>query len=307
MTAQSHNPSASSADISNGDFAGVVVCIPAFNEEAGIAKVVLTAKRYSAQTIVCDDGSNDMTGEIAHALGAIVIRHQTNMGKGEALKSLFEEARSLNPKVVVTVDADGQHDATEISALVRPILEGRADLVIGARPMDSEVMPRTRILGNKILDSMVSRRTGRKAKDSQSGFRAYSLRALDAVQSRSRGMSVEAQTLIDASEAGLRMETVPISTTYENIRRKRSITSQFAEVFDYIVTESVSRSPVKYLGIPGLVSLALGVVVGLGVVQTFTRTQQLALGTALISAILIVVGTVAIATSIIIKLLTSRE
>ncbi len=307
MTTQSQDSSATSTGISGADFAGVVVCIPAFNEEAGIAKVVLEAKRYSAQTIVCDDGSNDMTGEIAHALGATVIRHQKNMGKAEALKSLFEEARTLNPRVVVTLDADGQHDPVEISAMVRPILEGKADLVIGARPMKAEIMPRSRILGNKVLDLMVSRRAGRKVQDSQSGFRAYSLRALNAVQFRSRGMSVESQTLIDATEAGLRTETVPISTTYENIRRKRNITSQFAEVFDYIVTASIARSPVKYLGIPGLISLALGVVIGLSVVQVFTRTQQLALGSALISAILIVVGTVAIATSIIIKLLTSRD
>ena len=145
VTAQSQGSSDLPSDLPEFDPAGVVVCIPAFNEETGIAKVVLSAKRYSARVLVCDDGSNDMTGEIAHALGATVIRHQKNMGKGEALRSLLEEARALSPRVVVTLDADGQHDPAEISALVRPIIEGRADMVIGARPMKADVMPRSRI------------------------------------------------------------------------------------------------------------------------------------------------------------------
>jgi len=84
----------------------VVACIPAFNEEKTIGRVVLQAKKYVDGVVVCDDGSGDLTGEIARGLGAVVGRHERNMGYGVALRSLFSEARRLGADVVVTLDGD---------------------------------------------------------------------------------------------------------------------------------------------------------------------------------------------------------
>ena len=95
----------------------VVVGIPAYNEEKTIAKVVIQAKKHSDSVMVCDDGSTDATGEIAKELGAMVITHDRNMGKGEALRSLFVEARKIGADALVTLDADGQHDPNEIPAV----------------------------------------------------------------------------------------------------------------------------------------------------------------------------------------------
>jgi glycosyltransferase involved in cell wall biosynthesis len=109
----------------------VVACIPAFNEEGSIGGggvVVVQARNYVDRVVVCDDGSVDLTGAIAEGLGAVVIRHERNMGKGAALNSSFRYVRDLRPDVVVVLDADGQHDPGEIPRLVEPIVGGAAEL-----------------------------------------------------------------------------------------------------------------------------------------------------------------------------------
>ena len=96
----------------------VVACIPAFNEEDSIAKVILQARKYVDRVIVCDDGSEDFTDEIAESLGAFVIKHERNMGYGASLLSLFKEAQKMSADHVITLDGDGQHDAREIPILL---------------------------------------------------------------------------------------------------------------------------------------------------------------------------------------------
>jgi len=94
--------------------------------------VVRTIK-YVDEVLVCDDGSMDLTGEIAESIGATVVRYERNLGYGAAITSLFEEARRIGSDVLVTLDANGQHNPDEISSLVEPILAGEADIVIGSR------------------------------------------------------------------------------------------------------------------------------------------------------------------------------
>jgi len=88
----------------------VVACVPAFNEERTIAKVVLLAQKHVDKVIVCNDGSSDLTGEIAKSLGAELIRHERNLGKGAALRTLFSRSVELGSDVAVTLDGDGQHE-----------------------------------------------------------------------------------------------------------------------------------------------------------------------------------------------------
>ena len=92
----------------------VVVGIPAFNEEKTIAKGVLQVRKYVDWVVVCDDGSTDMTAEIAERLGADVVRHEKNLGYGVTLKSLFRRAQELGADLMVTLDGDGQHNPAEI-------------------------------------------------------------------------------------------------------------------------------------------------------------------------------------------------
>lgn len=280
----------------------VVVLIPAYNEEKTIARVIITAKKFANDVIVCDDGSTDLTGEIAEAVGARVLRHTQNLGKGASLKTLIEEARRLNPKAVVTMDGDGQHDSAEIPDVVSPVMKDEADVIVGVRSK-GDAMPRERVIGNRLLDEATSRKAGLKLEDTQSGFRAYSSRALASLDFKEKGMAVESQTLIDAAHAGLRISGVPVSTTYEGVKAKRNPVAHFSGVLDYVLSRTVVDSPLLYLGVPGLVALLVGVGAGFWVVNTFFATRLIAFGTALISAILIITGTIALATALILKFL----
>ena len=131
-----------------GDKPFVVVGIPAFNEEHSIARVVLETKKYADAIVVCDDGSSDLTGEIARNLGVYVIRHEQNLGYGAALKTLFRCAREFKADILITLDADGQHEPKEISEIILPIIEGSADLVVGSRFVE----------GNRVEDILAPRR-----------------------------------------------------------------------------------------------------------------------------------------------------
>jgi len=109
----------------------IIAAIPAYNEEKNIAKEVLQAWRYVDRVVVCDDGSAGMTAEIAEGLGADVVRHERNMGYGAAILSLFRRARELDADIMVTLDADGQHDPQGIPALLRPVLKDGVDVAVG--------------------------------------------------------------------------------------------------------------------------------------------------------------------------------
>ncbi len=284
----------------------IVAVLPAFNEQRTIAEMVLKIERHVNEVVVVDDGSTDFTAEIAKKLGATVLAHNTNLGKGVALRTGFEYAKRLEPQVVVVLDTDGQHDPADIPRVIRPVLDGEADLVVGVRPMETSVMPKERIIGNKVLDKVTSRKAGVRVKDTQSGFRAYSFQALERLDFTEKGMSVESQTLIDAAKAGLRIVEVPVATTYEGIEAKRSPLRQFSGILDYIITRTIADSPLLYLGLPGLIGVVLGVAAGLRVLDIFVRTHQIAVGTGLISATLVIIGSVMLATSVILKFLKGQ-
>jgi glycosyltransferase involved in cell wall biosynthesis len=157
-----------------------IACIPAFNEEKTIAKVILQTQKYVDKVIVCDDGSTDMTAEIAEKLGAVVVRHSRNLGYGAALNTLFREAVKLNPSCIVTIDADGQHNPSDIPKLVEPIVRGEADIVIGSRFLSSkDNTPKYRRLGIKVITGIARKISYPQITDAQSGFRAYSRRAVE--------------------------------------------------------------------------------------------------------------------------------
>ena len=198
----------------------VVVGIPAFNEEKTIARVVLEAQKHASFVVVCDDGSTDMTGEIAERLGAAVVKHQKNLGYGAALQSLFEEAREMNADVFVTLDADGQHDPAQIPLLVKPIEEGLAEVVLGSRFMDKNgtaEMPAYRQLGVKVITKLSNGSGKNGVSDAQSGFRAYSKHAMERLGVISEnGMSASIELLRAISKNGLKVCEVPISCKYAN-------------------------------------------------------------------------------------------
>ena len=113
--------------------ARIIICIPAYNEAKSVGDIIQKAKNYATEVMVYDDGSLDNTNYVAKAAGATVIRQSTNKGYGAAIKTLFQAAREKNADIMVTLDADGQHNANQIYDIIEPILNNGFDIVIGSR------------------------------------------------------------------------------------------------------------------------------------------------------------------------------
>jgi glycosyltransferase involved in cell wall biosynthesis len=252
----------------------IIACIPAYNEEATIAKVIIQTQKYVDKIIVCDDGSSDLTGLIAERLGAEVIRHERNLGKGAALRSLFKKAKELKAEIIVTLDADFQHDPADIPKLIKPILDGEADVVVGSRYFKEkpfgEKMPKYRRVGLKALDHFVNWLGKLPVKDTQSGFRAYSLKALMAITPAEMDMSVDSEILMRAAEKGLKILEVPIKVSYLTPKPSKHTPLYHAlQVFSGALKFASIRHPLIFYGVPGLIALAIGLFSGFMAIKLY--------------------------------------
>ena len=275
----------------------VVVVIPAFNEERFIGSVVIKVKRYSVTVIVVDDGSTDDTAAIAASAGAIVVRQPKNMGKGEALNAGFRKAFELKPEAIVMIDADGQHLPEELQAIVRPILNGEADVVVGSRYKKKYNVPIARIFGHIFFNLLTSSMSGVFVSDSQSGYRAFSPRALENTSFHSKGFSVESEMQFLAHEKHLRVLEVPITIQYTD-PPKRSVFHQGLSVLNGVLRLTGQYRPLLFFGVTGLVMLIAGVSFGFVIVDRYVKTQQLATGYGLICVLLSILGLVMMSTGI---------
>ncbi|MEM2905915.1 MAG: glycosyltransferase family 2 protein [Candidatus Bathyarchaeia archaeon] len=188
----------------------VVAVIPAFNEARTIAAVldgVLDAVGYA---IVVDDGSLDGTAALASLDGTVpVVRHPQRRGVGAALRTGIAEALSMRPEVILTLDADGQHNPEEAPSLLEPILSGRADLVVGARDFSKMPVPRQ---ASNLVTARILRGFGVHLPDVQCGFRAIRREALERLQIEEDGYPWAAEQLIRAQRLGVQMGSVEIET-----------------------------------------------------------------------------------------------
>lgn len=277
----------------------VVAIIPAYNEERFIGSVVLKARKYVDAVIVVDDGSTDSTGEIAEAAGALVIRHAHNQGKGAALNTGFRRAREMIPEAVVTLDGDGQQGCEEIPALTQPVLAGQADMVVGSRflAMRSD-LPRWRVFGQRVLTLVTNLGSGFNLSDSQSGFRVFSRKTIETVTFRSHGFSVESEMQFLAQKHGLKVVEIPITCRYDD-GPKRNPFLHGVQVLDGILRLIGQHRPLLFFGVPGLAILLLGLLWGAWVVEIYRKTQTLAVGYALISVMLSILGSLGLFTGII--------
>ena len=136
----------------------ITVGIPAYNEEKNIAKIIVELKKVADQIIVCNDGSTDSTSIIAESLGATIIKHPKNLGYGSAIRSIFLKAREINAEILVTIDADGQHKIEDIKKVIKPVVDGQADISIGSRFLDRrhDSAPKYRKLGINIITKVTN-------------------------------------------------------------------------------------------------------------------------------------------------------
>ena len=213
----------------------LVVLIPAFNEEKNIEKTIRHIPKQifgidELKILVIDDGSTDKTTDMAINGGAYrVILHKTNIGVGAAFMTGIRNAITMNADIVVTIDADSQFDSNQIPELIAPIMNNQADVVIGSRFREGRPkgIPKIKYLGNMIFSRIVSRLIQQKFTDTQTGFRAYSKRALLNI-SVVNDFTYTQEVLIDLKFKGMQITEVPISVKYDDKRKSRVIKNIFS-------------------------------------------------------------------------------
>ena len=273
----------------------LLAAIPAFNEQKTIGSVVLTAQRYATKVIVIDDGSEDETAWVAERAGATVIRHPTNRGYGAALRSCFEYARGSEFEVLVILDGDGQHRPEMIPQVVAPVDEGRADVSIGSRFLDGHNaggVPGYRKFGIRVITKLANLGTRHSGKitDAQSGFRAYSRAAIAAIDPLEADMGASAEILWEANRRSLRIVEVPIKVDYDRKKSVRGPIRHGASVIGSMVRYAEAKHALLFFSLPGFLLFIGGLALGFYVTETYYRTAQLAVGLALVTVLLIVLG-----------------
>ncbi len=292
------NGSTNGASKTNGNLSHghVVARIPAYNEADRIGSVVLQALHHVDEVVVVDDGSTDDTSEIAHEAGATVLKHLENQGKGAAIETLFAYAQANDADALVLLDGDMQHNPHEISKVAYPVLDGTADVSLGFRFGDNTEMPAWRRAGKRVLDYATALGTnsiGAKAEltDSQCGFRAFSRDAIETLEITEGGFGVESEMLVSAQEQGLRLAEVAISCKYEGVDGSTETPVKHASGVLQSLAQLVTRKrPLLFLGVPAFLTAMLGVGLGAWVVYQLSLTGGLAIGTALLSSMLVLAG-----------------
>ena len=275
-----------------------VIGIPAYNEGKNIASILLRLKNISEHIIVCDDGSSDLTSEIAEKLGAIVVTHTKNLGYGAAIKTIFLKAQEINADALVTFDADGQHRIEDIDKILVPIKNNKADIVIGSRFLnDEQKISKYRKIGIKTITELTNITSGTKITDSQSGFRGYNRKTLENIKLTESGMGISTEILIKAKKSNFKIIEVPIIVSYEGETSTHNSIIHGSSVIISTLKYVAMERPLTFYGIPGLVFLIIGVSFGLWAIQIFTNEGVLITNITLISMGGVILGMVMMITA----------
>jgi len=278
----------------------ITIGIPAYNEEKNISEIIKKLKKITDKIIVCDDGSNDSTGKIAKELGALVVRHEKNLGYGAAIRSIFLKAREENSESLITLDSDGQHRIEDIQTVIEPIKNGEADLVIGSRFLDNDGknVPKYRKMGIKIITKLANTSLDQKISDSQSGFRGYGKRVIEEITPSESGMGVSNEILIKASKQEFQITEVPIIILYDgDTSSQNPISHGYSVVMSTLKFISMEH-PLKFYGIPGSIFLSIGLIFLIYTIQLFSETRQILLSSAIIGVSSVIFSSILIMSAI---------
>ena len=202
-------------------FERLAAIVPAYNAAPFIERVIGSISRFipAPQIIVVDDGSTDGTADAAARSGALVVRHETNRGKGAAIRTAVEVVRRM-PRIdaVVMLDADGQHDPSEIPEFAAAFAKGGSDLVVGNRMAAAGAMPPIRVFTNRLTSAIVSMRAGQRIPDTQNGYRLIRAALLTKLHLVTSRYEIESEMIIKACRAGGTAVSIPVRTIYGSER-----------------------------------------------------------------------------------------
>ena len=285
----------------------ITVGIPAFNEEKNIAVLITQLKKIADKIIVCNDGSTDLTSEIAEELGATMINHEKNLGYGAAIRSIFLKSKDLDGDILVTFDADGQHRIEDINRVINPIINGESDLVIGSRFLDESAkeVPRYRKAGIKLITKITNVTIKKQLTDSQSGFRAYSKKVLNELNPSELGMGISTEILIKASAKNFRISEVPIKIVYDGDTSTHNPISHGSSVLLSTIKFTSIEHPLKFYGIPSMIFFAIGLLFTSLSIEYYADIGRLNTNLTLIGAGSILIAVVLLLTGILLYSLIS--
>ena len=273
----------------------IIIVIPAMDEEATIGKVIdgitTTLSPHKCEVIVVDGGSSDKTAEIAEQKGARIL-HQEGSGYGDALQTGFDYAMLSHQQtsLIGMLDADGTYDPGDLPALLEPIVQDRADLVLGNRMvrMEHGAMSLTNRIGNRILSMTIRRLLHIQVHDTQSGFRLFRSDLTRCIDLRTTGMPFATEMLIEAKEANARIREVPISYRQRSGNTKLNPLVDGFRILGTIIRLTRDYNPIVFFGGLGVVLLVAGCVTGFQVVAewimrgTITRLASVVLSSLLV-------------------------
>ena len=286
----------------------ITVGIPAYNEEKNIAKIIVKLKKTVDQIIVCDDGSTDSTSEIAESLGATVVKHAKNSGYGMAIRSIFLKSREINADILVTLDADGQHKIEDINKIIKPVVDGEADISIGSRFLkEDNNTPGYRKLGVKIITKVTNSSLSEKITDAQSGFRAYNNKVLQSLTPADSGMGISTEILIKSSNLGLKIVEVPTEIQYEGDTSTQNPVSHGTEVLMSTLKYISIERPLRFYGIPSAIFFVIGLTFTFLYIQYYAEIGRLSTNLTLVAAGTLLIAIILIVTAILLYSLVSVD
>ena len=284
----------------------ITVGIPAYNEEKTIAKIIVKLKKTVDQIIVCDDGSTDSTSEIAESLGATVVKHAKNSGYGMAIRSIFLKSREINADILVTLDADGQHKIEDINKIIKPVVDGEADISIGSRFLkEDNNTPGYRKLGVKIITKVTNSSLSEKITDAQSGFRAYNNKVLQSLTPADSGMGISTEILIKSSNLGLKIIEVPTEIQYDGDTSSQNPVSHGTEVLMSTLKYISIERPLRFYGIPSAIFFVIGLTFTFLSIQYYAEIGRLSTNLTLVAAGTLLIAIILIVTAILLYSLVS--
>lgn len=247
----------------------LIIQIPCFNEEATLPLTIADLPREVpgvdiVEWLVVDDGSSDRTVEVARSLGVDhVVCHGRNRGLATAFMTGIDACLAAGADLIVNTDADNQYQASSIPDLVAPVLEGRADMVVGERPIEEvDDFSRVKKILQRVGSSVVRRFSGTGVRDAASGFRAYSRDAAMRVQVFGR-YTYTMETIVQAGWNGISVESVPIGVNPKT-RDSRLVKSSTRYVFrsaQAIIRSFALYKPFRFFFLLGAIPFLLGVAV----------------------------------------------
>ncbi len=292
----------------------LVIVLTTLNEEKGLESTINSINvalegKFSYVIVVVDGLSTDRTVEVAKSMGAIVIK-QRRRGVGDALQAGFHYVDTkLDSQITVMLDADGTYEPKDIVKMVEIINKGDADFVIGNRfaNMDKNAMPRLNQFGNKVLSAISRKTLGTKVYDWHSGLRVFKSDLASIFYTSSMGFPFPTEMLAAVKSHHIRYKEIP--TSYHKRIGKANLTplQDGARIFGTIIRLLRDTRPLAFFGLIGLAIIGIGILSGYDVVRVYLETGTvLNVATAVLTALLIIIGVQTISLGLISDMIKSR-